>query len=202
MQEVTNFISSLGPETIYILLFLNSFLENVVPPVPGDLVTIFGAYLVGIGVLKLTPMIGAALLGSIIGFMFVYYVGLYLGNAFFSDERRKRLFSPKNTAKAQRWLSRYGYKVILINRFLPGVRSIISPLAGASKMSAGKIALYGSVGMIIWNGLLVFAGLIAGENWEMAAQLFRRYNTAAFIIMALLVCVGSVLYWRKRKVQV
>jgi membrane protein DedA with SNARE-associated domain len=192
LENLVEKLSGIDPFWAYVALLLSAFLENVVPPVPGDTVVVFSAYLVGRGALGLWPVFAVTCLGGTVGFLAMYYIGYSQGRAFFSG-RRGRLFSQEGLAKAERWLERYGVVLILGNRFLSGIRSVIAISAGLGGMAWGKVALYSLISMMVWNGLLLYAGLLVGQNWEAVAALLAQYNR---ILVSLLAVVGALLVWR------
>ena len=185
-------LSGVDPIWAYGLLSLSAFLENVIPPVPGDTVVVFSAYLVGRGALGFWPVFLATCAGGTAGFLTMYYIGYSRGRAFFSG-RGGRFFSAANLAVAERWLARYGVALILGNRFLSGIRSVIAIGAGLGGMSWSKVALCGLLSMVAWNGLLLYAGLLVGQNWEQVTGVLAQYNR---VLVGALVLAGAGLAWR------
>jgi len=59
LEQIIVTLSNLPNETIYFFLFAIAFTEYVFPPIPGDTIMVFGAYLVGVGRLDLFMKIGA-----------------------------------------------------------------------------------------------------------------------------------------------
>ncbi len=196
LQELTRALETLDPRWAYALLLLSAFLENVVPPVPGDTVVVFSAYLIGRGALDLIPVYLATCAGGTAGFMAMYYLGLRYGRAFFSG-RRGRLISIEGLEKAEDWLARYGIWLLLANRFLSGIRSVIAISAGIGGISWLQVALCGALSMAIWNGLLLYAGLLVGQNWEEVVSLLRQYNKALALGLFAVV-LWAVWRWRAK----
>ena len=189
-------LSGVDPLWAYGLLLLSAFLENIVPPVPGDTVVVFSAYLVGRGLLNIWPVFLATCVGGTAGFLAMYYLGYSRGRAFFAGRR-----GTAKLAQAERWLSRYGVALILGNRFLSGIRSVIAIGAGLGRMPWPTVVLCSSIGMAVWNGLLLYAGFLVGENWEQVAEVLAQYNR---VLVGILCLVGAVLlgrWWRKRRVD-
>ena len=188
-------LSDVDPLWAYGILLLSAFLENIVPPIPGDTVVVFSAYLVGRGLLDIGPVFLATCVGGTAGFLAMYYLGYSRGRAFFAGRR-----GTAKLAQAERWLSRYGVALILGNRFLSGIRSVIAIGAGIGRMPWPTVVLCGAIGMAVWNGLLLYAGVLVGENWEQVTELLAQYNR---LLVGILCLVGAVLlwrWWRKRRV--
>ena len=185
-------LSGINPIWTYCILLLSAFLENVVPPVPGDTVIVFSAYLVGRGKLEAWPVFLTNWTGGIAGFMAMYYIGRSRGRDFLL-RRGGGLFSAEGLGKAEYWLERYGVLLILGNRFLTGIRSVIAIGAGLGGMRWTTVALFGAISMAAWNGLLLYAGLVVGQNWEQVTDLLKQYNR---VLMGLLLLLVAVLLWR------
>lgn len=192
LQSLIGELSSINPIWAYCILLLSAFLENVVPPVPGDTVVVFSAYLVGRGTLEIWPVFLTTWAGGSAGFLAMYYLGYSRGRAFFSG-RGGRFFSADSLDKAEYWLGRYGAVLILGNRFLSGIRSVIALGAGLGGMPWTTVAVCGSISMAVWNGLLLYAGLMVGQNWEQVTALLKQYNSG---LVGILVFGGVIVLWR------
>ncbi len=161
------------PAEAYIILFVTAILENIFPPAPGDTVTVFGAYLVGRGVLKLWPVILSTFLGSTIGFMGLFALGWRYGRRLLL---RMRWMSRKHLRRAEALVQKRGLVAVALNRFIPGVRSLIGISAGILRVPTWKALVATSFSVFAWNGLLIYAGLLTGENWDRVLAFVRSYN--------------------------
>jgi len=177
-------------------LFASAIVENLVPPIPGDTITAFGAFLAGIGKLDFIMVWIITTLGSTIGFMLLFYAGVLFGRGFFSKTKIK-FFNSENIKKAERWFNKYGYFVVAMNRFLPGIRSVISISAGISGLNGLKVFVLSMVSAIFWNFLWIYAGYSLGNNWEKVYEaltvLVTKYNIAVISILVIAAIV-YVLY--------
>ncbi len=178
------------PGRIYFFLCLGAFLENVVPPVPGDTVIVFGAYLAGIGVIAVWPAYFAMWVGSTVGCLLIYGVAFVKGRAFFLRLNLKFL-NEENLGRAEAWFNRYGGKIVVFNRFLPTVRIFVGIVAGISRMHPARMTLYVVCGTLLWNSLLVYFGLMVGENWQLVVDVLKTYNRVLVVLMV----VGLIGFW-------
>jgi membrane protein DedA with SNARE-associated domain len=176
------FIKSIDSAYLYPALFVSAVLENLIPPIPGDTVTLFGAYLVGIGQLHFSGVFAATALGNFTGFMLLFFLGRFLEKEFFLN-RNFRYFPKEGLLKAEKWFQQFGYMIILFNRFLSGARSVISIFAGISDLKTGRVALYCLISCLVWNGMLVYAGYKAGKNWGAITVFLKQYNEIVLIIL-------------------
>ena len=158
---------------------------------------VFSAYLVGRGVLSLWPAYAVTCVGGSAGFMLMYYLGFRHGRSFFSG-RKGRFFSTEGLQRAEAWLARYGAWLVLVNRFLSGIRSAIALAAGIGGMSWRLVFLCALVSMALWNGVLFYAGLLVGQNWETVTQFLQNYNRVMGIAFLVLVLFFGWRRWGRR----
>lgn len=201
LDSFLNFLNSLPDYMIYLLLGLSAFVENIFPPVPGDTVTAFGAFLVGTQRLNFFGVFLATTLGSLSGFMSLFWIGTLLGRRFFL-EKDYRFFKAQDIIKAEEWFRRFGYLIILLNRFFPGFRSVISVAGGISKLRASSVAFLALVSCAIWNLIWIAFGYMLGSQWETVKErmgyIMARYNLAVFVIVSLIVLFLVLRGLRKR----
>lgn len=192
------FLDTLPDLLIYILLGLSAFVENVFPPAPGDTITAFGAFLVGTNRLQFLSMFISTTIGSLAGFMFLFWIGRLLGRRFFV-ERDFWYFKTENIVRAENWFRKYGYFLILINRFLPGIRSVISIVGGISGLRVFKVFLLALISSGVWNLIWIGMGYSLGSNWETAkariVEIMITYNVAVLVLLGV-----GVLFFVARKV--
>ena len=189
--QLVGTLEAMNPYWAYGLLFVCAFLENVIPPVPGDTVVVFSAYLVGRGVWDLLPVFAATVGGGVAGFMFMFFLGLRYGRSLFSG-RGGRIFTSEGLQRAEAWLARYGLWLVLANRFLTGVRSVVAISAGIGTMPTVRVFFAGALSMMFWNGLLLYVGLLLGQNWTEVSDLLKQYNRVilgAFVLGIGFLCV-------------
>ena len=160
MEELLNGvvvkIGDWNPFWAYAFLLLSAFLENVIPPVPGDTVVLFSAFLVGRGVFDWAPVYAVTCAGGLGGFAVVYALGITRGRAFIEGPGR-RFFSARALERVEVWLGRYGMWLIFASRFLSGVRSVIALSAGIGRLPWPRVMVMGLASMAMWNALLLYA---------------------------------------------
>lgn len=190
-------LASVDPRWAYTALALSALVENIVPPVPGDTVVVFSAYLVGRGILSLWPVFAATWVGSTAGFMLMYAVGRTHGRKFLQRFHIPP-FTSTNLERAEKWLGRYGLLLILANRFLSGVRTVIAVSAGIGAMSWSKVAVCAAISAAVWNGALLYAGVLLGRNWAVVARFLGSYN---MVVLGAAAALGAVLLirWCRRR---
>jgi len=190
LDRFISFLDSLPDSLIYFLLGLSAFLENVFPPAPGDTITAFGAFLVGTNRLQFLTMFISTTLGSLAGFMFLFWIGNLLGRRYFI-ERDFWYLKAEDIIRAEEWFRKYGYLLILFNRFFPGIRSVISIAGGISKLRVLKVTVFALISCSIWNLIWISMGYTLGTNWETAKDkmegIMAGYNIVFLGLLGILI---------------
>jgi len=197
MDRFLSYLDSLPDFLIYWLLGLSAFLENVFPPAPGDTITAFGAFLVGTNRLQFPAMFISTTLGSLAGFMFLFWIGNLLGRRFFI-ERDFWYLKAEDIIRAEEWFRKYGYLLILLNRFFPGIRSVISIAGGISKLRVLKVTVFALISCSVWNLIWICMGYTLGTNWETAKEKMEGIMVGYNIVFLGSLGVLTVLYILRR----
>jgi membrane protein DedA with SNARE-associated domain len=201
LDRFLDVLNTLPDFLIYFLLGLSAFVENVFPPIPGDTITAFGAFLVGTERLHFFGVYLSTTLGSLLGFMFLFWVGGLLGRRFFV-ERDLWFFKGRDIMRAEEWFRKFGYLLILLNRFFPGIRSVISISGGISGLKTYRVALLALISCGVWNLIWIAAGYMLGTNWETVkdrmAYIMVRYNVSVFVLLAAVVLFFVVRKFTKK----
>ena len=186
IDRFLEWMNALPTALVYVALGISAFVENVFPPIPGDTITAFGAFLVGTQRLKFLWVYIATTFGSIVGFLFLFWVGTYLGRAFFL-ERDYRFFKARDILKAESWFQKYGYLLIVLNRFFPGIRSAIAVAGGISRLGIIRVAFLAFISCSVWNLIWIWVGYSLGTNWDIVRERMSRilihYNIAVVLLM-------------------
>jgi len=201
-EAFLDFLRSVPDPAAYLFLGVSSFVENVFPPIPGDTITAFGAFLVGIGKLSFLGVYASTTLGSIGGFLTLFKIGRWLGRRFFM-ENDYRFFRASAILKAEQWFEKYGYFVIGMNRFLPGVRSAVALAGGICHLKAHWVALLALLSSAMWNLIWILTGYLLGTNWEVVesrlSAVLLKFNTAVAIVLAMIVLFAIWNHRRRKK---
>ncbi len=170
-------------------------IENIFPPIPSEVVLPMAGFLTVGGDLTLIGVVVAGTLGSLIGAIVLYYVGLWCNEAiirrFVRRFGRFFLLSEADLDGALAFFTRHGPLAIFIGRLIPLVRSLISIPAGMQRMPLPIFILYTTASAAIWSFLLAYAGVILGRNWDQVLTWIGQYQklVLAAIIIGLLVFV-------------
>jgi membrane protein DedA with SNARE-associated domain len=184
-----------GPSA-YLVLGLAAMLEYVVPPLPGDTITLFGVSLAASAGWSPWAIYAALNAGAVVGGQLAYFVGRLAA----PRERRPRwLRGPRVEAELERVLELYrarGAIALALNRFVPAFRSVFFVGAGVAGLPPGSVLLWGALSAFAWNGLLVGAGVCFGATLEALEEGLRRYAALVFVTLAVL---GAGWFVRRRR---
>ncbi|MFW5943426.1 MAG: DedA family protein [Chloroflexota bacterium] len=190
---MSDWIRQLVVNMDYVGLTLLTFIENVFPPLPSEVILPLGGFLASQGRLTLLGVVLSGTAGSVMGAVVLYYVG-----HLFSQERLERwagdyggwlLLTPGDVQQAFDWFERHGRAVVFFGRLVPGIRSLISIPAGASGMRMAPFLLYTALGTALWSGLLAYGGSLLGEQYESLGRVLS-WATYAVVILLLLAIIS------------
>jgi len=198
IENILNHISDLSPILIYLILFLFSYVENVFPPSPSDLVVVIGGSLIATGPIHFVPTLIFTTIGSILGFMTLYFIGSQLDKKVVRAGKIK-FITAESVAKAENWFAKYGYTIIAINRFLPGTRSVISFFAGLSELKVLKTIVLATLSAAFWNAIMIYLGIIFGDNIDQVDLYLSRYEKIVLIITGVVVVFFVIRYFFFKK---
>ena len=154
----------------YLTIFLAMFLENIIPPIPSEIIMPLGGFFVYQQKLNFYILVFWGLLGTILGSMPWYYLGKLVNEkrvSNFLDKRGKYIgITSNDLIKSKRWFDKYGVSLVFWGRLIPGIRTLISVPAGMELMPLRKFLIWTSLGSLIWVALLTYAGFVFGENYQ------------------------------------
>lgn len=201
MQE---FILSVMDQFGYLGVFLMIAIENIFPPIPSEVILLFGGFMTTYTKLNILGMVLAATLGSLVGAIALYYIG-----KIFNKDRLKKIISGKigkilrlkssDIDKADHWFDTKGNKTVFFCRFIPLVRSLISIPAGMSNMPMAKFLIYTIIGSLIWNLVLIVIGSIVGENWVSILNILDTYSHIVVFALAIICIVAIVIFYKREE---
>jgi membrane protein DedA with SNARE-associated domain len=161
-------------------------LETVFPPIPSEAVLPLAGFLTRRGDLSLPLVLLAATVGSYVGALVLYGLGAWWGR-----ERASRaiaripLVDREDVDRASDWFDRHGRLAVFSGRLVPGVRSLISLPAGATRMPLVTFTVYTVAGSALWNGLLVGGGVWLGDRWDQVER-YAGWLDVVVVVVAVL----------------
>ena len=200
---VIPFLQNLYAAVGYLGVFFAMVIESTLLPIPSELILPLAGFMVSdtsqVEPLTHAPwnfwvvvLIGVA--GNTTGSLCGYALGAWLGRPFLDRWGRYLLIRKHEVDQAESFFARWGSPTAFISRLLPGIRSVISFIAGVSHMPIGRFTAYSTLGAIPWTIALVYAGTVLGANWITIRDDLRPFDT--LILLACAAAVAVFVWWR------
>tara|TARA_Y100001968_G_scaffold306935_1_gene324182 strand:+ start:537 stop:1193 length:657 start_codon:yes stop_codon:yes gene_type:complete len=210
-MELAEFISSLpvligkAVETNqwigYGAILVAMFLENLIPPIPSELIMPLGGFYVSQGQLDFLPVISAGLLGTVIGALPWYGIGRLV-----NEERIEKWLDkngrwigikPQDLARSRKWFNRYGVSLVFWGRLVPGIRTLISVPAGVELMPMSPFLIWTTAGSLIWTLFLTITGYYLGDSYANIETWISPFSSISKTIVLLIIsCTFIVLIYK------
>jgi membrane protein DedA with SNARE-associated domain len=196
---VLNWISHLVNSLDYWGVAFLMALENVVLPIPSELIMPLAGFETVSGRLSLLGVIAAGTIGSVLGALPLYYAGYALGEdrieKWVEGHSRWGLLRGRDIERANDRFSGKSFLEVAIGQLLPGVRGVISIPAGVARMNVGLFLLANFIGTVVWCTALAVAGRLLGANF---ARIHKFLGPTGWAILGLLV-LGLALWAIRRR---
>lgn len=193
MDAVIEWLTSLPLATLYIALAAVAALENFVPPLPADTVVALGSFLAARGQGSAIAAFLATWAGNLGGAMVMYVLGRRYG----AQRLERRLLGkrgPGAEAKLTALYGRYGLAALFVSRFIPGVRALVPPFAGALRIPPGRTALALGSASATWYGFVSYVGFRAGADWQDISTIVTRYASWIAVGAGSIAVAGAVIW--------
>ncbi|MFI2317210.1 hypothetical protein AMK17_07330 [Streptomyces sp. CB00072] len=160
-------------------------LENLFPPLPSEVILPLTGFAAGQGVLTLASALFWTTLGSVVGAMALYWIGMLVGrDRMHAIWAKLPLVKVSDLERTERWFLRHGTKAVFFGRMVPIFRSLISVPAGVERMPLPLFVLLTTLGSLIWNSVLVMAGYWLGDQWEAVETYVGILSRAVVVLVA------------------
>jgi membrane protein DedA with SNARE-associated domain len=199
MHDILGWLGRLPEPLLYAAIMVAAFAENVFPPLPADTVVALGAFVAARGNGTAAGVWGATMVGNIGGAMLMYGLGHRFGMPWLTRKFPK-MFSPESTERMTERFRKGGVIAVAISRFLPGVRAIVPPIAGAINFGAVRAALAMSVASGAWYALVCWLAFRAGANADvLLARIAAQQRTVGIVAAAIVALALAVFFVRRRR---
>lgn len=175
-------------------------LESMIAPVPSELVMPFVGFLAAEGKFSIPMAIVFTSIGSLVGSLISYYLGLWGGRPLVLKAGRYLFLNHEHLEWTERWFAKNGSWTIFVSRFIPVVRHLISIPAGLGRMNVLRFSIFTIVGATIWNTFLLYCGYKLRQNWTLVQQYSHELDIVVGLLgVAALGIWAGVRYFRKRR---
>lgn len=167
---IVNLVQQSGSFGVALLMLA----ENIFPPIPSELIMPLAGFSAARGDLNLVLLIVAGTVGSLLGALFWYYIGKWVGadrlKRWAARHGRWLTLSPEEVDRSSEWFRRRGGAAVLIGRLIPGVRTLISVPAGIAGMPLLPFVAYTTIGTAAWTAFLAGAGYLLEGQYHLVAD--------------------------------
>jgi membrane protein DedA with SNARE-associated domain len=198
LQSITGWLGDLPLGSLYVTIVVLSAFENFFPPFPSDAVIAFGAFLADRAHGAAFTVFFLGWFGNVSGACITYALGRRFGSKAFL-RRLEKYAGPDAEQRIKQLHKRYGFGGLFVSRFLPGVRAIVPPFAGAMKLPAARVLLSVATASAVWFALITFLAFRAGENWDVVEGYLVRSGKVAGAIAVGIVLLSVALWLYKRR---
>ncbi|MEX0588757.1 MAG: DedA family protein [Cyanobium sp.] len=179
----------------YGAIVLVMLLENVVPPIPSEVVMPLAGFLIQQGKLQLLPTVLAGLLGTVLGAWFWYGIGRMINEQRLEHWLRRHGrwlgLRPEDLARSRRWFNRHGVAVVFWGRVIPGIRTFVSLPAGIKLMPQSLFLAWTTAGSLLWILLLTLAGQALGSGYAGVAESLKPFSAVLKVVLGLALLAGA-----------
>ena len=197
MDAVLAWLGSLPPAALYVILAVVAATENFVPPIPADVIVAFGSFLAAREQRSPIPTIIAVVIGNVGGAVAMFALGRRYGAAWI--RRRMRVMGEGAEQRVRHWYDRFGLPALFLSRFLPGVRAVVPPLAGAIRVPATGAIIAIATASTLWYATLAVLAYRLGSEWDRIASVIGEFQTGAAIVAASIVALAAAMWWLLRR---
>ena len=194
MSGILDWLQSLPVGALYACLAVVAALENIFPPVPADTVVAFGSFLAARGHGTAVGAFLSTWVGNVAGAMLMYAVGRHFG-ADWLEARLSRRGGADMQLRLERMYGKHGLLAIFMSRFLPGIRAIVPPFAGALRVPPVRAMLMIGIASAMWYGTVTIVAYRLGANWEQAQARLADYQRAIVITVGALAILALAAWW-------
>ncbi len=185
----------------YLLVFGILVLCGLGLPLPEDVSLILGGYLAYSGAVHLTYMVITGFVGILVGDSIIFSAGRRLGRNINADSWIGRHVTPERLARVEKLFARWGQKIVMAARFLPGVRAAVFFTAGTSGMAYWRFILFDGLAACLSAPLFIICGQRFGGEITHFIHMARRAQGMVFATVLVLVVAYFLVQRRRLRVE-
>ncbi|PEX80654.1 DedA family protein [Bacillus cereus] len=179
----------------YYVVLIGLLLEYIALPFPGEPTLAYAGYLSHQGDLNLPTLIILSFIGTSVGMTFQYFVGNKLGMPFIQKYGKYVFLTQRKIDLTKMWFDKYGYFLIFIAFFIPGVRHFTGYFAGIINLPFRRFAMTIYSGALFWVSFFLIGGYWLGENLE---DIFMILDQHIWKIIFGIIFITLIIRFRKK----
>jgi len=201
LESFAHWIQGIVRDVGYPGVFVLITLESTLIPIPSELVMPFAGFMASQGEFSLPVLLIINSVAALLGSGICYWIGVVGGRPFLERYGKYFLIRQHDIEKTEAFFAKHGKKTVLIARFVPVIRHVISVPAGIARMPLRSFFLQTFLGSTIWGGALILLGYYVGANWESFAKPLKRVDLliGAVLVLALVALAIRFVVRRRRE---
>lgn len=195
LETIIHFLQDIPSLYLLAAVFFIAFIENIFPPSPSDAVILFAGTLIPLGNVSFISLWIFATLGSVVGFLTMFAIGVSFDRKIVEAGKIK-FIKYEHIQKVEKWFQKWGYWLIVINRFLTGTRAVISFFAGMSLLKVRKTTFLSAISAGLWNFILIYLGFAFSQNWQ---EMYKKLEFYGYYLVAAIVLISLGIWYFNKK---
>src|SRR6185369_113013 len=201
LQSLSGWLGDLPLGSLYAAIAALSAFENFFPPFPSDAVIAFGSFLADRAHGSPFTVFLWGWAGNVAGAGITYTPGRKFGAKVFL-RRIERFAGPDAESRIKKLHKKHGLVGLFVSSFLPGVRAIVPPFAGAMRLPAFKVMLSVATASGVWFAFITFLAFRAGDNWDLVQHyLVRSGKVVGLIAIGIVLLAIGIWLWKRNKTK-
>jgi membrane protein DedA with SNARE-associated domain len=176
-------------------------IEDLGIPLPGETVLIAGAVYAGSGRLNVVEVGLVGFFAAILGDNLGYVIGRFGGRELIARWGKFIFLTPERLDKTEHFFNRHGGKIIVVARFIEGLRQANGIIAGIARMHWLRFGIFNAIGAALWVGTWVSVGYQAGQHIDTIYNDITRYSLYVLIAVVVLLAVWLLRTLLKRRAK-
>ncbi|MFG2953499.1 DedA family protein [Streptomyces sp. NPDC048291] len=173
--------------------------EDFGVPAPGETILIAAGVYAGAGELNVVAVAVIAFAAAVVGDNIGYLIGHTGGRAFVHRWGRYVFVTPERFRKAEEFFARHGGKIVVVARFVEGLRQVNGIIAGTSGMPWPRFLVFNALGAALWVGLWTSLAYVTGTHITAVYDEISRYQLYALIALGALVAALVLRHLLRRR---
>jgi len=199
LESIAHFIQNVVLEMGYPGLFMLIALESTLVPIPSELVMPFAGFLAAKGDFNLWVVLVINSVGALVGSGICYWIGAVGGKPLLLKYGKWFLIRRHDIEKTEKFFAEHGKATILIARFVPVIRHIISLPAGVARMKLVPFFVQTFIGSTVWGSFLIILGYELGSRWDTVANKIKKFDLVIGVVVVVAVVGVAIRFYVRRR---
>jgi membrane protein DedA with SNARE-associated domain len=170
--------------------------ESFGVPAPGQTIMVAAAIYAGAGRLNVVAVAAIAFVAAVLGDNIGYWIGVRGGRRIVHRFGKYVLITPERLERAEKFFARRGNRIVVVARFIDGLRQLNGVIAGITAMPWRTFLTYNAIGAALWVGWWTTISYVLGTHLVEIIEQVHRYKWWAMAVVAVAVAAYIILHVR------